>query len=126
MEKRMKKVVLVSLSVVMLNLAGCASLLTDKEQKINLSTTTGQPVSVQVDGKTFDGPGVITVAKSKEKSKVITSTTEGCAKETVLTREIEPTFWVNILSGGAFGSTTDMATEKMWKYQDSITVTCSK
>jgi hypothetical protein len=121
----MKKVILVSLSVVMLNLAGCASILTDKEQKVNLLSSTGKPVSVQVDGKTFDGPGVITVTKSKEKSKVITANTAGCAKETVLTREIEPTFWVNILSGGAFGSTTDMATEKMWKYQDSVTVSCS-
>jgi len=28
------------------------------------------------------------------------------------------------LTGGTFGSTTDMSTEEMWKYQDAVTISC--
>ncbi len=50
---------------------------------------------------------------------------DSCTKETNLNKEIEPTFFVNILTGGVFGSTTDMSTKKMWKYQDSVTISCN-
>ena len=37
------------------------------------------------------------------------------SKSFALNTEIESTFWVNLLSGGPFGSTTDSATGSMWK-----------
>ena len=36
-----------------------------------------------------------------------------------LNRKISSLFWVNILSGGAFGSTTDYATGAMYEYEPS-------
>lgn len=104
---------------------GCATILTDETQQINVGTTTGQKIDVTIDGQTFQAPGVITVKKSKEQNKYLMTNAEGCAGQTVLNRSVEPTFFVNILSGGAFGSTTDYATDKMWKYDDSVTISCS-
>lgn len=119
----MKKV-LASLVVGSALLSGCSTILTDDVQKINVNTTNGQTAQVSIDGNSFEAPGVITVNKDGQKSKILSSSTPGCVKEVALSREVEPTFFVNILSGGAFGSTTDYSTDKMWKYQDDVTVTC--
>jgi hypothetical protein len=50
---------------------------------------------------------------------------EGCTEATNLNKEVETAFFINIISGGVFGSSTDYATEKMWKYQDSVTISCN-
>ena len=38
------------------------------------------------------------------------------SKKMLLDTEVESVFWVNILSGGPFGSSTDYGTESMFKY----------
>lgn len=49
--------------------------------------------------------------------KRITVSKEGYETRTVLAQTgVEPTFWVNILSGGVFGSTTDYASDAMYVY----------
>ncbi|MBO9491785.1 hypothetical protein J7384_15605 [Endozoicomonas sp. G2_1] len=122
----MKKAVITSIAMATSLLAsGCATILTEDEHKINVSTSTGQEVTVQVDGKSFQAPGIVSVKKEKN-DKVLVTDAEGCTKQTNLNKEVEPTFFVNILSGGAFGSTTDYASDKMWKYQDSVTITCKQ
>ena len=54
----------------------------------------------------------------------MTSAQSNCQRQTVMKKEIEGAFWVNILSGGVWGSTTDYATDKMWTYDDSVVITC--
>jgi len=38
--------------------------------------------------------------------------------------DVDPKFFVNVLSGGPFGSSTDYGTEKMWKYAENVTIAC--
>lgn len=120
----MKKSLLSLLIVSPLFVSGCATILTDNVQKINVGTSNGEQIKVTIDGSTFDAPGIISVTKSDEKTKIISTNEESCAKQTALNREIEPVFFVNLLTGGAFGSTTDYASDSMWKYEDNVTVTC--
>lgn len=121
----MKKITSIVVMTSALLVSGCATILTDETQQINVGTSTGKAINVTVDGQNFQAPGVISVKKSKEQNKFLMTNAEGCAEKTVLNRSVEPVFFVNILSGGAFGSTTDYSTDKMWKYDDSITITCS-
>ncbi len=104
-------------------LSGCASILNEKTQPINVSSSTGGEIKGKVDGVPFSGPGVVNVVR-ENKNKIIVAETTGCAKETVIEKNVDPKFFVNILSGGAFGSTTDYSTEKMWKYSENVVVSC--
>lgn len=105
-------------------LAGCASILTDDTTAVNVGTSNGKEVPVKIDGVVYNAPTVVHVKKS-DKDKIITApSNSGCAKQTVMKRKVEDAFWVNILSGGPLGSTTDYATDKMWTYEDSVVVTC--
>ena len=47
-----------------------------------------------------------------------------CKSETVAEKTVDPIFFINVVSGGPFGSTTDYSTEKMWKYADNVTLNC--
>lgn len=119
----MKLIKLISLTAAFALTQGCSTILTEKTTSVNLATSNGKKIDVTIDGQAFSGPGIITLAKS-DKDKIIKTDAEGCADETLLQKEIEPVFFINILSGGAFGSTTDYSTKKMWKYKDSVTVNC--
>ncbi|SFZ70981.1 adenosine deaminase [Chitinimonas taiwanensis] len=119
----MKKIILAAAAGAVVLLSGCASILNEETQKINVSTSNGAEAKLSVDGKTFTAPGVVEVKRQKT-DKVLVSETPNCAKETAMASKVDSKFFINILSGGAFGSTTDYATEKMWAYQDSIVVAC--
>ena len=118
----MNKMKLAIAAGVVISLSGCASILTDKTQRINV-VSSSQKLQVQIDGRTQVAPGIITVQK-ENKDKTLSVITKGCEQQIALNKEVEPTFFVNILSGGAFGSTTDYASEKMWRYQDSVEIKC--
>lgn len=105
-------------------LTGCASVLNEPTQPVNVISSNGKAIKGQVDGKDFQGPGVVNVQRSKL-PKLFTVETEGCAKTTSAPNDIDPKFWGNIIIGGFFGSTTDSATEKMWKYQDTVMIQCN-
>ena len=107
-----------------LMMVGCASIINDKEQKINIASSNGKPIKGTIEGVPFQAPGIVSVLR-ENKDKVIVTETEGCAKQTSLNKSVDSVFFVNILSGGAFGSTTDYSTDKMWKYQESVTISCS-
>ena len=53
------------------------------------------------------------------------ATTEGCAPETAMPKSVDSKFFINIISGGVFGSTTDYTTEKMWRYSETVVVACN-
>jgi hypothetical protein len=75
----------------------------------------------------FEAPGIATVTRAKA-DRVITSRDSKCSASTILPSQVDNIFFINILSGGVgvFGSTTDYATEKMWKYQDTVIISCKK
>ncbi|MDA8171558.1 MAG: hypothetical protein M0Z48_06995 [Nitrospiraceae bacterium] len=95
-------------------IGGCATILSGKTQKINVTTANGNQETALVDGKTYTVPSIIDVDR-QDKDIVIAN--EKCPnRQALLTKSVNPTFWVNILSGGAFGSTTDYASHDMWQY----------
>lgn len=121
----MQKLALSAALVSVALLSGCASILNEKTQQVNVSASNGKPIKGSVDGVPFTGPGIVTVQRQKA-SKVFNVDTDGCAKQTSVENSVDPKFFINILSGGAFGSTTDYSTEKMWKYADNVVISCAQ
>jgi hypothetical protein len=121
----MKKLAMATVMGSVLLMTGCASILNEKTQQINVSSSNGKPLQGTVDGVPFTGPGVVSVTRAKA-AKIVAVETPGCAKQTVVENSVDPKFFINILSGGAFGSTTDYSTEKMWKYADTVVVSCGQ
>lgn len=117
--KPLKSTLLVLLSV---GLTSCATILNEDLQQVNVSST--RPINGTVDGVPFSGPGVIAVKRAKA-PKMILVETEGCTRQVALQNSVDPIFFVNIFSGGLFGSTTDYVSEKMWKYQDQVIIPCN-
>lgn len=114
-----KLVVLVTL-IVAIVFSGCATILDGKTQTINLMTS--KPKTVDINGQQFSAPGIVTLQRSNKDAIV---NIKECNKQLVLQKSVNPTFFVNILSGGAFGSTTDYSSEAMWKYdQTNVNVDC--
>jgi hypothetical protein len=104
-------------------LSGCASILNDETQPINVSASNNKEVSGSIDGQTFKTPAVVNVTR-ENKNKVIAVSTEGCAKETSLEKSVDSKFFINILSGGLLGSSTDYGTEEMWRYSENVVIQC--
>ena len=95
-------------------IGGCATILSGKTQKISVTTANGKQETALVDGKAYTVPSIIDVTR-QDKDIVIAN--EKCPnRQTLLTKSVNPTFWVNIFSGGVFGSTTDYASNDMWEY----------
>jgi len=117
------KVLSITLVIASLAFSGCATIIKGKTQQVNVNTSNNETIQATVQGSTVQIPGVVTVNRKKE-NLFITTSAENCAPSTVANSSIEPTFWVNILSGGAFGSTTDYASDSMWKYDDKLTINC--
>lgn len=110
--------------VLTLSLTGCATILNDDTQNINIGTTNNSDIKGTIDGIPFTGPAIVPVKRSKA-DKIIMIETKNCAKQALLASNVDTKFFINILSGGSFGSTTDYSTEKMWEFQDSIIIPCS-
>lgn len=114
---------LIAVALVAATTSGCSTILNDETQKINITSSNTTPIVGSVDGKPFTGPGIVEVKRSNS-DKLIKVDTADCAKETLLAKQVDSKFFINILSGGAFGSTTDYATEEMWKYEDNVVIQC--
>jgi hypothetical protein len=119
----MKKLALVIACVSAVALSGCASILNEQTQPVNVSSSNGKAIEGSIDGTAFKGPGIVNVTR-QNKDKVLMTSTEGCAKETAMPKSVDSKFFINIISGGGFGSTTDYSTEKMWRYSESVVVAC--
>jgi uncharacterized protein YceK len=98
-----------------LAMSGCATIIKGDKQTVSInSNVRGATVLVngeQVGTTPFTGPikrksgTTVTLRKDGFESKSVTMTTE-----------IESVFWGNIISGGGFGSTTDLTTGAMYFY----------
>lgn len=111
--------------VVLLGLivSGCASILNDEDQKINIVTSNNSEIKGNIDGIPFTGPGIVSVKRAKS-DRILVADTPACNKQTLLHSTVDMKFYINILSGGTFGSSTDYSTEKMWKYEDTVLIPC--
>lgn len=121
MKPIMKKILIAASTLVLL--AGCSSIINDKNQQVNVTTSNGVNVKGTVNGTPFSAPGVVALPR-ENKSKIFTTEQPNCAKETVAEKTVDPIFFINLLAGGPIGSSIDYGTEKMWKYADNITITC--
>ena len=110
-------------AVILSTFVGCASIINEKTQKVNIVTSTGEKADVLIDGMPFEAPGIATILRGKG-DRLITSKNPKCNQTTLVPSTVDNVFWINVLTGGVFGSTTDYATEKMWKYQDTVIVSC--
>jgi hypothetical protein len=106
-------------------MTGCASILNEQTQQVNVAASNGKAVQGTIDGRSFTTPAVVPVTRARG-AKIVNVETAGCAKQTALEANVDPKFFINILSGGAFGSTTDFATERMWRYSDNVVVACGQ
>lgn len=123
----MKKIAAVALIASATSLTGCATILSGSTEIINVSTTSGEKVEVTVRGQktaqTFTTPTVITIQKGGD--LVFTPDSENCAPH-IASKSIESTFFVNILTGGLFGSSTDFSSGSVWSYDNNILINCRK
>lgn len=103
--------------------SGCATILNDDTQNVNLMTSNGEKISGSINGVPFEGPGVVNIMRSQDDA-IIVASTEGCTPQTVAPSSVDMKFFINILSGGAFGSSTDYASDDMWKYDNSVMINC--
>jgi hypothetical protein len=106
-------------------LSSCATLFNEKSQKINITTTTGEKINANIDGVPVEVPSIVSLNRSKA-DKMISTSNPKCNASTLAPSSMDTMFYVNIISGvlGTFGSTTDAASEKMWKYQDTVMISC--
>jgi hypothetical protein len=111
-------------AVLAVSLGGCATILEEGEQSLNVRTSNNSNVEVTIDGRSITTPGSVTVDRDGSDISATTSAS-GCASSTAIDKEVDGTFFVNILSGGLWGSTTDYATGKMWEYDTDVVVNCS-
>ena len=111
--------------LIILMFQGCATILEDDTQSLNVRTSNNKAVTISVGGQSAVTPTSITVDRDGSKIAVTTGA-EGCSSSTAVDREVDTTFFVNILSGGVYGSTTDYATGKMWEYENDIVVNCNE
>ena len=118
----MKKLIPVMLLFCTFSFAGCATILSGKTTKINVTTSNNKSATLDIRGRTYQIPAIIDIDKTKE--DLIIKASGECVGQAFSSKKIETTFWVNILSGGAFGSTTDYASDSMWKYDDNIEIKC--
>ncbi|MDQ7002142.1 MAG: adenosine deaminase [Ghiorsea sp.] len=120
----MKKIILLASMVAVASFTtGCATILSGKTQKVNIATTNNVSTTATVDGKQVTLPAMVEVNR-KNQDLVINTTNKECMGTTVAGKTVNPVFFVNILSGGPFGSSTDYATGSMWEYDETIMVNC--
>jgi hypothetical protein len=97
-------------------LSGCASILTGSTQTITVnSNVSGAQVFMN---DTLLGKTPLTVTVDRGLEGALTVKADGYQSYNfALNKKITTTFWVNILSGGLFGSSTDMSTGAMYEYE---------
>ena len=121
----MKKLAAVILIVSATSLTGCATILSGSSKIINVTTSNGEEIKVSVTGdrtaQTFTAPSTITVQKGG--NLIFTPESNKCASQ-VVQKKIEGTFWVNILTGGLFGSSTDFSSGSVWSYDNNVILSC--
>jgi uncharacterized protein YceK len=106
-------------------ISGCASLITENGKTVQVLTSNNQKAEIRVDGQKRTVPAALVFVKDG-KDKIITTEDPACQEQTVVKKKIEGAFWGNIIFGGLIGSTTDSVGDKMWTYDDTVTIICNE
>lgn len=104
--------------------SGCATILNEDNQNINVRTSNNTKVTVTAGGQQVTTPGSISVKRAQE-GVILSTDSDKCASTTVVESDVDTVFFVNVLSGGALGSTTDYSTGKMWEYDTDVIINCN-
>ena len=120
----MQKSVLSAALVSVVLFSGCSTVFNEKTQTVNVTSSDGRSIKGIVDGTSFTTPGAVPVLRTKA-AKIFLTDAEGCNKQTTVESKIDVKFYGNIITGGVLGSTTDYSTDKMWKYDDNVTINCA-
>jgi outer membrane murein-binding lipoprotein Lpp len=119
----MKKILLPAALLGVLTASGCATVMNEDTQSINVRTSNNSKITTSIDGRPVDIPASISVRRAN-KDLVIYTTAENCVRETRIGTSVDSVFFVNMLSGGSSGSTTDYASSNMWEYDSDVMVNC--
>lgn len=114
----MKRSYLLALSATLLTLAGCATILGGSSQLLTVnSNISGADVFLN---DTPLGKTPLSTSIKRGQEGVLRVTAPGYQPyQIALNKKISTLFWVNLLSGGAFGSTTDYMSGAMYEYEPS-------
>lgn len=108
----------------LLGLTSCATILNESTQHVNIATSNNTKTEIEIDGAKYEAPVILEVVRGK-KDLIINASNPKCTQQYLMKSEIDSKFWINILSGGTFGSSTDYGSDKMWKYQDEVNLKCN-
>lgn len=113
--KMVSLTIIVSFSVLF---SGCATILSDKTQKINLISS--KPQKVEINGQLFNAPNIIELQRPS--SDGILKIPE-CNKTILMPKKMNNVFFANIFF--IYGSSTDLSTGALWEYdQTNINIDC--
>ena len=123
--KKMKKILVALLVCSMLS--GCASIIKGRNKNVNIMTSTGEEVEVNVVSasgmQSIVVPSVVSLKRDNQDITITVKETSCLrASTSIVSSEIEPWFLGNIITGGLLGSSTDALTGAMWTYDDNIVV----
>ena len=106
--------------------SGCATILNDDVQTLNVHTTSNTATTATVGGYQINTPTAIKVERAKD-NLVITTNNNKCQPVTTIESKVSPTFWYNGFLTGfvAYASTTDYATGNMWAYDTDVVINCN-
>lgn len=110
-------------SAAILLLSGCATITNHPSQKVAITTSDGKPAVITIKHKKYSIPANnISISRAKGATVEVLPADNPCIEYTKLAiagkQKLSGIFWINILSGGPFGSTTDAATGSMWAYEN--------
>lgn len=109
------KRVLASL-VILLSITGCATIFDGDTQLVTFNSTPSG-AQVFVDGQLL-GVTPVTASVKRKKGAVLTVKKEGYASQTIpMATTMNMTFLGNLVTGGAFGTTTDSASGAINKFE---------
>lgn len=125
----MKKIIHLSSLGAFALLSGCATIVADDTDRIKVTSNKQETFIAQINGestsKEFNVPSTVTVERNGE-DLFIKTDEEGCEATTTVDKKMDTAFIGNLITGGAFGSTTDAVTGKMWDYQSDVTIICKQ
>lgn len=100
--------------------SGCATITKGTKQKVSITTSTGKSVVATIGSKKVNIPAQVNISRKKGATiRVLAEDNPGYEDtQLVITgkNKVTGVFWLNILWGGTFGSTTDAITGGMWAY----------
>ena len=105
-------------SVLFVGLTSCATILRGSSQSIAINSNV-DGASISLNGAPLGKTPFVGVVP-RSKNNVLRISKSGYKTRTViLNTQVESVFWVNLLSGGPLGSTTDYASGSMWQIAPS-------